>query len=49
MPTYFNMGNSLKELARLEESVSYKKAILLRSDYSEAFNNLGLALEELGS
>ena len=39
----------MRELGRLNESeASYKKAIKLKPDFPDAFNNLGLVLRELG-
>ena len=52
MPDYaearYNLGNALKKLNRLEESVaSYAEALAIKPDYAEALNNLGLALKGL--
>jgi tetratricopeptide (TPR) repeat protein len=42
--TYFNMGNVLRELGQLDDSISsYKKALSLRPDYVEAYRVLSLA------
>jgi tetratricopeptide (TPR) repeat protein len=44
-----NLGNTLKELGRLDEAeASYTKAIALKPDFAEAHNNLGITLKELG-
>ena len=44
-----NLGNTLKELGRLEEAeANYKQAIVLKPDFAEAHNNLGVMLKELG-
>ena len=43
------MGNTLKELGRLEEALaSYVQAIALKPDYAEAHHHLGITLKELG-
>ena len=40
-----NLGNTLKELGRLDEAeASYRQAITLKPDYAEAHNNLGNTL-----
>jgi predicted O-linked N-acetylglucosamine transferase (SPINDLY family) len=37
---YFNLGNALQELKRLDEALmNYDKAIALKPDYADAFNN----------
>jgi len=44
-----NLGNTLKELGRLDEAeASYTIAIALKPDFAEAHNNLGNTLKELG-
>jgi len=44
-----NLGNALKQLGRLAESVTaYQKAIELKPDYADAHNNLGTALKDQG-
>ncbi len=44
-----NLGNTLKELGRLDEAeASYRQAIALKSDFAEAHYNLGVTLKELG-
>jgi tetratricopeptide (TPR) repeat protein len=46
---HYNLGNTLKELGRLDEAEgSYRQAIALKSDYAEAHSNLGVTLRELG-
>ena len=46
---HFNLGNTLKDLERLEEAeASYKKSIELKQDYADAYNNLGVTLQKLG-
>ena len=43
------MGNTLKELGRLEDALArHTQAIALKPDYAEAHNNLGITLRELG-
>jgi tetratricopeptide (TPR) repeat protein len=43
-----NLGNTLKELGRLEEAeASYSQAITVKPDYAEAHSNLGVMLQEL--
>jgi 2-polyprenyl-3-methyl-5-hydroxy-6-metoxy-1,4-benzoquinol methylase len=47
--TYYNLGNTLAELGRLEDAVtSYKKAIAIKPDFIEAHFNLSNTLKELG-
>ena len=47
--SYFNLGNTEKELGRLEEAeASYKKAITIKADFTEAYSNLGLVQKEQG-
>ena len=42
------MGNTLKELGRLDEAVaSYTQAIALKPDYAEAHVNLGIAIKNV--
>ena len=44
---YYNMGIILKRNGRVEEAIdSYKKAISLRSDYVQAYNNLGVIYKD---
>jgi uncharacterized protein (TIGR02466 family) len=44
-----NLGNTLKELGRLDEAeASYTQAIAVKPDYAEAHRNLGVRLQELG-
>ena len=44
-----NLGNTLKELGRLDEALSsYSQAIELQPDFALAHNNLGNTLKELG-
>ena len=43
------MGNTFQDLGRLEDAVkAYKKAIEINNKYSEAYNNLGVALRDQG-
>ena len=43
------MGNVLHEQNKLLEAVSsLKKAVSIKPNYSEAFNNMGNALQDLG-
>jgi tetratricopeptide (TPR) repeat protein len=45
---YFNRGNMLRDLNRLDEAIlSYEKSILIAPDHCETYNNLGLALKKL--
>jgi tetratricopeptide (TPR) repeat protein/ADP-heptose:LPS heptosyltransferase len=45
---YYNRGNALKELKRVEEALaSYDRAIALKPDYAQAYSNRGVALQEL--
>ena len=45
---HYNLGNTLKELRRLDEALaSYNQAIALKPDFAEAHNNLGNTLKEL--
>ena len=44
-----NLGNTLKELERLDEAeASYTQAIALQPDYAEAYFNLGNTLQKVG-
>ena len=46
---HYNLGNTFKELGRLDETeVSYTQAIALKPDFAEAHSNLGVTLRELG-
>ena len=41
------MGIAFKKQGKLEEAIeAYSKAISLKSDYAEAYNNLGNALKD---
>jgi tetratricopeptide (TPR) repeat protein len=43
------MGNALKDLGEYAEAIeNYKQAVLLKPDYAEAYNNLGVALKDYG-
>ena len=43
------MGNALKEQGKLEEAIeSYNKALSLKPDSAEAYNNMGVTLKEQG-
>ena len=45
----YNLGNGLFSQGRLGEAAShYREAIALRPDLADAYNNLGVALKELG-
>ena len=47
--TFFNQGNALSKLGRLEEAItSYDKALAIQPDFSEAWFNRGNALVKLG-
>ena len=40
------MGNALKDQGKLEEAIeAYNKAISIKPDYAEAYNNMGNALK----
>ncbi len=46
---HYNLGNTLKELARPEEAAaSYRQALRIKPGFVEAYNNLGLTLREMG-
>ena len=46
---HFNLGNSFRDLRRLEEAeASARKAIILKPNFAAAHNNLGNILRELG-
>ena len=39
------MGNALKDQGKLEEAIeAYNKALAIKPDYAEAYNNMGLVL-----
>ena len=43
------MGNALKEQGKLEEAIgAFNKALSIKPDFTEAYNNLGNALKEQG-
>ena len=43
------MGNALEEQGKLEEAIeAYNKALTIKPDYAEAYNNMGNALKEQG-
>ena len=43
------MGSVLKEQGKLEEAIeAYNKALAIKPDYAEAYNNMGIALKEQG-
>ncbi len=43
------MGNALKEQGKLDEAIeAYKKALAIKPDYAEAYNNMGNSLKEQG-
>ena len=43
------MGNALKEQGKLDEAIaSYNKALSIKPDYAEAYNNMGNALQDQG-
>jgi tetratricopeptide (TPR) repeat protein len=46
---FFNVGNGLDKLARYEEAIaSFDKALAIKDDFIEAWNNQGTALGNLG-
>ena len=43
------MGNALKDQGKLEEAIeAYNKALAIKPDYAEAYNNMGNALQDQG-
>ena len=43
------MGNALKDLGNLNEAIdAYSKAISIKPDFVDAYNNLGLSFQNLG-
>ena len=43
------MGNALKDQGKLEEAIeAYNKALAIKPDYAEAYNNMGIALKDQG-
>jgi tetratricopeptide (TPR) repeat protein len=43
------MGNALQELGKLEEAIeAYNKALAIKPDYAEAYNNMGVTLKDQG-
>ena len=43
------MGNALKDQGKLEEAIeAYNKALAIKPDYAEAYNNMGNALKDQG-
>ena len=43
------MGIALKDQGKLEEAIeAYNKALAIKPDYAEAYNNMGDALKEQG-
>ena len=41
------MGNALKDQGKLEEAIeAYNKALAIKPDYAEAYNNMGNALQD---
>ena len=43
------MGIALKDQGKLEEAIgAYKKAISIKPEYAEAYNNMGIARKEQG-
>ena len=43
------MGLALQEQGKLDEAIeAYNKALSLKPDYAEAYNNMGNALQEQG-
>jgi tetratricopeptide (TPR) repeat protein len=46
---YFNMGNALAQVGRLQDAVEhYEQALRIKPDYATAHYNLGVALAQLG-
>ena len=46
---YYNLGNALQDLQRLDDAVaSYRRALEINPDYAEAHSNLGVAQHALG-
>ena len=49
LEAYFNMGGALKEKRmRSEEIEAYAKAISIKPDFAEAYNNMGVTLQYQG-
>ena len=47
--THYNLGNTLRELGKLEDAKeSYKQAVRIKPDYIDAYNNLGITFQQLG-
>ena len=47
--SHYNLGNVLKDQGKLKKALeSYTRALELRADYDAAFNNMNVALTELG-
>ena len=43
------MGDALKEQGKLEEAIeAYNKALAIKPDYAEAYNNMGITLKDQG-
>ena len=43
------MGVALKDQGKLEEAIeAYNKALAIKPDYAEAYNNMGIALKDQG-
>ena len=42
------MGNTLKEQGKLNEAIKNYKKALIKPDYAEANNNMGVSLQEQG-
>ena len=44
------MGIVLKDQGKLEEAIeAYNKALSMKPDYAEAYNNMGVVLKDKGS
>ena len=45
----FGIGNAHREQGKLEEAIeAYNKALAIKPDYAEAYNNMGITLKEQG-
>ena len=43
------MGNALKDQGKLDEAIAaYNKALSIKPDYADAYNNMGNALQDQG-
>ena len=46
LDAYYNFGNALQAYEKFEEAAeAYNKAISIKPDYTDAYNNLGITLK----